>query len=244
MQLKVIGSSSAGNSYILETHEEALIIECGVRFHEIKQALNFNLRKVVGCLITHEHNDHSKWAREIMLAGIDLYCSGGTLKALKLEDSHRTHTLVEHYPQRIGSFNILPFKVLHDTAEPFGFLIYHQECGTTLFLTDSIYSPYTFRNLNNIIVEANYCPRILDERMKEDKKFLRDRIINSHFSIDNCKDMLKANDLSQVNNIVLIHLSDGNSDGPRFKREVAELTGKTVHIAGKGLAIPFDKTPF
>jgi hypothetical protein len=55
---------------------------------------------------------------------------------------------------------------------------------------------------------------------------------------------LRANDLTGVNNIVLIHLSDSNSDAPRFQKEVRELTGKTVWVAEAGLEINFDKEPF
>ena len=35
---------------------------------------------------------------------------------------------------------------------------------------------------------------------------LRNRTIKSHMSYDTCKETLLANDLSEVNNIVLIHL--------------------------------------
>ncbi len=65
-----------------------------------------------------------------------------------------------------------------------------------------------------------------------------------HFSLENCKDMLKANDLRQVNNIVLIHLSDSNSDEKQFHKEVLELTNKNVHVASNGMVIDFKKTPF
>jgi len=56
--------------------------------------------------------------------------------------------------------------------------------------------------------------------------------------------MLSANDLSQVNNIVLIHLSDSNSDEIQFQNEVSELTGKNVTVASNGMTINFNKTPF
>jgi DNA/RNA-binding domain of Phe-tRNA-synthetase-like protein len=57
--------------------------------------------------------------------------------------------------------------------------------------------------------------------------------------------MLKANNLSQVNNIVLIHLSDGNSDAEDFQKQVTELTGKTVYVADAGMIIDnFNKKPF
>jgi arylsulfatase A-like enzyme len=58
------------------------------------------------------------------------------------------------------------------------------------------------------------------------------------------EEFLQANDISKVNNIVLIHLSDGNSHAERFKREVKEQTVRTVNIAEAGLDIPFNKTPF
>jgi uncharacterized surface protein with fasciclin (FAS1) repeats len=63
-------------------------------------------------------------------------------------------------------------------------------------------------------------------------------------SIETCKGLLEANDLTAVNNIVLIHLSDGNSNAADFKKQVQDLTGKTVHIAGKDMVIDLNKTPF
>lgn len=56
MKLKVLGSGSNANCYLLQSNSgETLIIECGVHLKEIKKALNFNMRNVVGCLISHEH---------------------------------------------------------------------------------------------------------------------------------------------------------------------------------------------
>jgi len=55
MVLSVINSNSKGNGYILENDNEALLIECGCRLLDVKKALDFNISKVVGCLISHEH---------------------------------------------------------------------------------------------------------------------------------------------------------------------------------------------
>jgi phosphoribosyl 1,2-cyclic phosphodiesterase len=57
-------------------------------------------------------------------------------------------------------------------------------------------------------------------------------------------DWLSAIDLSLVNNIVLVHLSDQNSDADLFKKTVENRFGKNVFIAGKNLNINFNKTPF
>jgi hypothetical protein len=100
--------------------------------------------------------------------------------------------------------------------------------------------------LNNIIIEANYSKEIIDQKFgsESNKEFLRNRVLKSHFSLANCKDMLSANNLSQVNNIVLIHLSDSNSNEKQFVKEVYELTGKNVTAAINGMQINFNKTPF
>ena len=59
MVLKVLGSSSKGNGYILDSGSEALILECGVNLKEAKKALGFDVKKVAGCCVTHQHNDHA-----------------------------------------------------------------------------------------------------------------------------------------------------------------------------------------
>lgn len=246
MKLKVIKTGSIGNSYILYNQNEALLIEAGVNFKEVKKALNFDLSTVVGCIITHEHLDHCKSAHDVLRAGINVYCSLGTMKARSLGNENRINQIKSKESFNVGNFRIMPFDVKHDANEPLGFIIEHPECGKTLFLTDTYYCKYTFPGLNNIIIEANYSKEIIDKRFgpESGKEFLRNRILKSHFSLENCKDMLSANDLSLVNNIVLIHLSDGNSDEKQFVKEVTELTGKNVCAAVNGMEIEFNKRPF
>lgn len=244
MNLKVIGTGSSGNCYLLYNKEEVLIIECGVSFKRIKMALNFDFSKVVGCLLTHEHGDHNKAVKDILSAGVLLHASKGTLEASGVIDHHNSHPIQAKRLYQIGKFKVIPFDVRHDVKEPLGFLINHEECGTTLFLTDTFYSPYKFSGLNNLIIEANFCEDIIDQKLKSNKKFLRDRVLKSHLSIQKCIDLLNANDLSQVNNIVLIHLSDSNSNEIEFQVKVHEVTGKNTIVANNGLDILLNKSPF
>lgn len=243
MNLKVIGSGSKGNAYLLENEEEALLIECGVGISKIKEALNFNLKKLDGCIVTHEHGDHSQSVSKLMSYGIDVHATTGTHKALSTYGSHRAKSFQYREFFTLGNFKIMAFDVLHDAAEPCGFVINHKETGNVLFLTDLIFSAYTFPNIHNIIIEANY-DEDLAKRKLSDMEFLRNRIIKNHMSIDTCIKTLKANDLSKVNNIVLIHLSDSNSNANDFKNRVELATGKNVSIADEGLSINFNKTPF
>lgn len=243
MKLKIISTGSHGNSYLLENDTEALLIECGVNFKKIKKTIDFNLKKITACILTHEHLDHSKAIKEVLGAGIQVFATEGTHKARGTDSHHRASILEKGKKVKLGNFTVLPFQVEHDAADPVGFLINHPETGNVLFLTDSYYTKYTFKNLNNIIIEANYCPIIAKERMSE-QMFLHDRVLQSHMSIDQCLNTLSANDLSKVNNIVLIHLSDRNSHEEEFVKKVTEATGKTVVAGRDNMILEFNETPF
>jgi phosphoribosyl 1,2-cyclic phosphodiesterase len=247
MKLKVLGSSSKGNCYILENDSEALILEAGVKFSEVKHALNYNIKKVVGCLITHEHKDHAGHINEVLTATIPVYASAGTIQNTKIE-GYRLPLICEAGNLLfLGGFQIIPFATMHDCAEPLGFFINHEETGNILFATDTYYLPCKFAGLNNILIEANYRRDILEANIAAGRLpfAVRNRTLKSHFSYDNCVQALQANDITRVNNIVLIHLSDGNSNAEEFRAGVKKATGgKTVHIAEAGLVINFNKTPF
>lgn len=246
MKLKVISTGSQGNAYILSNENEALLIECGVNIKEIKKALNFDLSKVVGCLVSHEHQDHCKSVNDVLKLGITVYSGRKTWREINPDNFHRAMSIASKETIKIGNFKVMAFDVKHDAAEPLGFLIEHPDCGKVLFLTDTYYCKYTFPGLNNIIIEANYSKEIIDRKYgpDSDKEFLRNRILQSHFSLAHCKEMLAANDLSAVNNIVLIHLSDSNSNEKQFVKEVYDQTGKNVQAAVNGMEILFNKTPF
>ena len=248
MQLIVLGSSSKGNCYLLQNDSDTLIIECGVSINDIKKALNFSFDNVAGCIVSHEHGDHAKSIVDVLKIGIAVYTSRGTMRALDLDvRHHRLHTIKEGEEFKVKSFKVKPFRIEHDVAEPLGFIIYHPECGSVLFITDSYYVKDTFKNIHNIIIEANFSQEIIEERVRNGASpdFLRNRIFKSHMSIETCKKTLLANDLSKVQNIVLIHLSDGNSNAAQFKQIIQSATGKRVYVADAGDVIEnFNKTAF
>lgn len=246
MKLHILGSNSSGNCYILQGQNSTLIIECGLSLSKVKEALDFDLSNVCGALVTHCHGDHAKFVPEYMKAGIDVCSSLGTFNTFKSEATHRMRVMVKNKKYTIGEFTVMPFDITHDAPEPFGYLIKHDECGLVLFATDTMYLKYKFPGLNQIIIECNYSQNILDGRLIDGDTIdlVRNRVISSHMSFETCKDVLRANDLTAVNNIVLIHLSDGNSDAALFKNEVENLTGKSVTIVDSGVCIDFNLQPF
>jgi phosphoribosyl 1,2-cyclic phosphodiesterase len=246
MKLKIVNTGSAGNCYIFEASDKrTIIVELGVNFLDIKKALNFDLNNVFGALVTHEHQDHARSIKDATKAGINVYASHGTITASGVTN-YRLHTIEQHKSFAVGPYTIYPFDVKHDAKEPLGFVISHPECGNVLFLTDTYYVDYKFENINNILIEANYSEEIIAEKRAtgEGKSFLFNRVMKSHMSVETCKSYLNKMDLSGVNNIVLIHLSDKNAHAIGFKTIIQLATGKQVHVGAKGMELNFDKQPF
>jgi phosphoribosyl 1,2-cyclic phosphodiesterase len=232
MDIKVLASGSSGNCYYVSDGDSPVLIECGLPWKQIQQGIGFRTSELAGCLISHEHKDHCRAVQDIMKAGIDCYMSQGTVETLGI-DGHRIHVIKAKQQFQLGTWTILPFETQHDAAEPLGFLMVNQGGDKLLYATDTYYIRYRFRGLTHIAVECNYSMDILRANIEAGlvEPALKKRILKSHFSLEHVKEFLKANDLSNVREIWLIHLSDDNSDATRFKREIQELTGKMVFVA-------------
>lgn len=232
IKIQALASSSRGNCYYITDGVTPLLLECGISFRDIQKRLNFQTSDIVGCLVTHEHQDHSKAVQDVMKAGIDCYMSQGTAEALGVS-GHRNIIIRTQEQFQIESWTVLPFETQHDAEEPLGFLIANHAGDKLLYVTDTYYIRYRFNGLTHIMVECNYSLDILTENVRNGSvpEALKRRLMQSHFNLDNVKEFFKANDLSRVQEIWLVHLSDGNSHEARFKREIQALTGKMVIVA-------------
>ena len=238
------GSSSAGNAHLIskvsqseEGSSAPLLLDCGLSLNKLKPLLwgaGCRLSHLAGCLVTHCHGDHAKAAADLMAAGVDVYMSLGTAKALGLT-GHRLKAIEAGKQFQVGPWYVMPFEAVHDVDEPLNFLIMGG-LEKLLYMTDTAYCPYRFIGLNLLMIECNYAADIMQANVDRGAlpEAMKRRIMKTHMGLDAVKGFLKANDLSQVREIVLIHLSDGNSDAERFKREVEELTGKPTYVCSKG----------
>jgi phosphoribosyl 1,2-cyclic phosphodiesterase len=229
-----IASSSAGNAYRVTDGHTALLIEAGLPYKEIQRALDFRVTQLAGCLITHEHGDHSKAAMDIMRAGVPVYTSGGTASAIGIS-GHRLRTVEALKQFNVGTWTILPFDVQHDVEEPLGFLLTNPTGDKLVFLTDTYYCKYRFGGITHLMIECNYSLDIVNRRVAagEFHPAQKRRLLTSHFGLDNVKHFLRANDMSSLREVWLLHLSDGNSDAERFRREIQEVTGAVVRVADR-----------
>jgi phosphoribosyl 1,2-cyclic phosphodiesterase len=246
MKLKILGSSSKANGYLLESNNTGgtLLIEAGIRLSTVNRNLANGLTDLKGVLLTHQHQDHAKYVEEYLKAGIDVYSSQETFENLCV-GSHRAIPVIEKKKFVVKEFTVMAFPLIHD-VKCLGYVIQHNESGNILFATDTLWIPFNIKGLNNIIIEANYDINIVNANVESGKThpIVRKRVMKSHMEVSSTKLFLTNNDLSKVNNIILIHLSDSGSNEKAFMSDIETLTGKTVHVAKRGMEISIDKTPF
>jgi phosphoribosyl 1,2-cyclic phosphodiesterase len=230
MKLKIISSGSVGNAYILESQNSALLIECGVKVDEVKQAIDYDVFKIKGAIVSHAHLDHSKSMHQVSQLGIPLFASSATFDKMKTPSELRYGILKNGQQKQINEFKVSSFDASHD-IDTLGFII---EAGAekVFFLTDSyklIWNLCLWK-FTCVMIEANYCEDLIKSKSET---FINRRRLKSHMSIQTAIWTLEKMDLSKCRNIVLLHLSDGLSNEKQFKEMTEKRFGIPVTIATK-----------
>lgn len=224
MKLKVLGSGSSGNCYILESHTEALVIEAGLPFREVKKALDFDIRKIAGVVVSHCHLDHANYVAEYEKAGIPVF------KPYESETERQVRTY--------GGFVIKSFPLVHDVP-CCGFYLFHEGIGSLVYASDTEYIKYRFKGLNHILVEANYSKKLVSDIPEK-----RRHVLTGHMEIETTCKFLEKNRSPELRNVILLHLSGESADSMDFKVKAEKVAKCPVYVAEKGLAVEMKEFPF
>lgn len=210
-KLHVVDSGSSGNTYLLDCGGEILVIDCGICFMNVKKILDFNIRGIVGAVVSHVHGDHSKAIKEYERAGIEVW------------KPYEDENLMQK--KQMGKFIIKSFPCIHDVP-CVGYLIEHSDSGLKmLYATDTRYIKYMFRGLTAMLIEANYS----EEYVNRDEAKYR-HVLEGHLSIETAIECIKANINDGLKNIILCHLSKDNSDPGAFKESVKAIVPDEVQV--------------
>ncbi len=230
MKIKVIGSGSSGNCYVISDVETKLMLDCGLPYKTILKGIEFAPFEIAGCLVTHSHRDHVKGLKDLMkYTDIEFYMSKGEQAAAGI----KCYTAAHKEIFETGTFRVLPFSVHHDTPEPLGYCVKSLKTGEKLlYFTDTYYVAYRIPKLTHIICECNYSKDILQKNVDSGRvsKSLAQRLLSSHMSLEHLIEFFWKNDISRLRQVWLCHLSDSNGDEERFKAEVQKVTGAEVYV--------------
>lgn len=234
MKLTCLGTGSSGNCYLLQADDgETLILDCGIPIKEIKKGLDWNIRNVVGCVVTHRHIDHSKSVYDLRKIGIKVatpYLSNDVYSLVSLYfDNTRFRVIAFELTTKNGKWT-------HTNADGsecpcYGYVISHPEMGKLLYVTDTEFVKCRFDDLNHILLGVNYDKNMVD--MSNTAK--ASHVLRGHLSIDTACDFVKANDSDSLQNVIMCHLSSENADKDSFIEKMKNaVNGANVDVAEKG----------
>jgi phosphoribosyl 1,2-cyclic phosphodiesterase len=191
---------------------------------EIKKALNWNIKDVVGVLCTHQHSDHNKSLKDFINMGIPVFAPYLSLESMKMETEFNI---------RMFDLTTIDGNWTHTDAngEPcpiYGFLITHKEMGRMLYITDCEVVKWKFRDINHILLGVNYDKDLIDR----DNTGKANHVFRGHLSIDTACDFVKANYSDSLQNVIMCHLSSENSDRDSFIEKMKRVAyGANVDVA-------------
>lgn len=153
MILTCLASGSSGNCYVLKDNKgKMLLLDAGIPIMKIKKGCSWKVSDIVGCVITHKHRDHSEAVSDLEEMGIPVY------------KPYEDNSYIGGY----GEFKIVsvPMNDVHGrfkhtdadgTECPcYGFIIEHPEMGRMLYITDTEFVRWRFKDINHILVSCNY----------------------------------------------------------------------------------------
>ena len=237
MRVQIIASSSTANTALLEAGADQLVLDAGT-FPNAVHAAGAEHDRITAVLVTHEHEDHARYAWAYAEGGIDVVATRGTFTAMKRAVPEHRRIPIEHRQTLwLGRWRIVAFTVEHDAAEPVGFLIAHEtDTDRALYITDAGKIPGTFRGVTHALVEANYDPFLLATETKGGRtdRTLAERIRKTHLSIYEAEQLLGSLDAHgpYLKEVHLLHLSDAHSDAADFVARIRAATGRPVYVGG------------
>ena len=225
-------TGSSGNCTVFDDGNMMFGFDCGILLKEVNSGISYKISKLKHIFVTHAHADHSKYCGEFLKKGTHLYIGKETKETLNLPDNYYIHVVEPKKQFQINNnLVIVPFEVPHCNSdltpcENFGYLVYSKNANEKLlYVTDCQYIPQKFSGLNRIFIECNYKP--LESYFGEvgylNSTIVEKRRFESHMSVKACIEFLSKQDLSNIKEIRLLHLSNSQYYlKDQIKKEIEE----------------------
>ena len=219
MRVCVLASGSTGNATIIESGNQAILIDNGLSYKKLEEAIkkaHFDEKKLTHILITHDHGDHIKGAgicaRKLNLTvcapqkTLDVMIKKGILKG----DKEQVYSLEKGVEDAVGCFDVTPFHISHDAVDPVGYIVRDKE-QVLVYLTDVGFVTEEMinrlKNANTYIMETNHNVEMLQNSPRPWS--LKQRILSDegHLSNDDAAFVLSRLIGDRTKHVFLAHLS-------------------------------------
>lgn len=153
----------------------------------------------------------------------------------------RVNVLQPKTKYKIGGFIVMPLQVEHN-VQNFAYIITHDDFGTLAFCTDAVNFPYKIKGINHFLIEANNSEDLIINNLCRNKEIRSHG--EFHMEINKTIEAIKRNMNPELRTLMLVHLSDGQSDEKMFKQMVFDEVGAMPVIADKDVKIELNKEDF
>lgn len=251
IEVTSVGSSSSGNSYIIRSKNNVVILDVGLSGKKIKEGLStlgIAPADVDAIMVTHEHVDHVKSIRLMAktCANADVITSRGTYEAcdnMKDIAQSRIQFVRNGDELSVGDINVDVFALSHDAAEPVGYAL--ESGGERLcIVTDTGMVTEAIREelvaADKLVFESNYEEDLL--LMGPYPYSVKRRILGDHGHLSN---ELAGTTLTEILNrrkdsrqsakaprIMLAHISTTNNTPSQARHTVESIMKKSGHNGG------------
>ena len=211
MRIIPLASSSKGNAYVVEQGDTALLVDCGLGIRALKAA--YDVSRFCGVVITHNHIDHVSALKSLLRAvDVPVFANAMTAEAVaadqKIDD--RLFVCFENGQSfDVGPFNVLPFSIPHDAADPVGYLIRGDE---TYFHGTDIGTPLDsigayLAEADCATLESNHDPVMLRTSGRPPSLIQRIAGPRGHLSNEQSCDLVRRYASPRLKRLGLAHLS-------------------------------------
>jgi phosphoribosyl 1,2-cyclic phosphodiesterase len=216
MQIKFIGTGSAGNCIAIQTESSTILIDIGIAKTKVEKALieqDINPADIDAIFLTHAHGDHVKGLPMAAKWGIPVYASAGTWKTV-MYTGLRFDMDCDWF---MGSTHISNFKTHHDDYDSYGYVVQCNASGTrtaicldTGHVDDDMIQAMSGSDI--YIIEANHDVEMLQNNQDRPDS-VKARILSDvgHLSNEQTGDALCKLVMGTGETIFLAHLSNKNN---------------------------------
>jgi len=234
LNLYPLFSSSSGNMYLIETENTNILIDIGVTYKKVSEALKFFSKEpsnIDAIFITHEHSDHIKGLNIFVKnnPNVPVYASLGTCEYLKSTLSKsgicpdNILALSNNSSINIKDLTIDYFNTSHDAIDPVGYKISQADKSITIATDLGVMTNDVFSYLKDCsfpVIETNY-----DKEMLLAGRYpfeIKRRISGpfGHLSNEDSGQVILKLAQNGTRNFLLSHMSENNN--------VPELAKETI----------------
>lgn len=218
MRITPIGSGSQGNSLLVTSGEERILIDVGFEREELEARLtsiDVTPKSITAVCLTHRHRDHRLGVADFCKEyRVPVHGSRRTLRSLCNKLTKQMYFVEPSRPFRIGHVTVTAVELSHDAPQTVGY-VFDDGVGRYGHATDLGCADGAIRDvfvqLDALLLEFNYDPEMLANGPYYQQ--LRERIASDrgHLSNGQATELLASLDRTRLKHVFIGHVSQKNN---------------------------------